>query len=377
MRKKAFWEYQWKEIRIAVLVLGIVLVCGVLSMLAVSEEIFFYDYDVASTSLLYLGNVARGGKIFSYAAWCMGGVFAFLLFGMYGDTGKMELFRSLPYTRRGTWWRSYLMGSGILTIGYVIFAIVAAILYFCYWPTAHDAYLQTPAYEILCSLDTLGNAWMFLLEEWIITLGVFSIAVFARMAMGHLISALLVLAGLLTAPSLLLINVGRQIISRDNKLAHGNTELLDGIQYWADWLLISRAHAERELFYYTSYFYYDVDSASGVVSVKYDTYEWSTIFLWMGMVVLATIFAYQMGKKETAYSVVGRTPFMENLFIFFAGLYLAMLLMFSMSGGISKSLPVLVAVFIVAEGIMIQLFKRKRQEKYEKWNTWKGGAYGR
>lgn len=72
MRKKAFWEYQWKEIRIAVLVLGIALVCGVLSMLAVSEEIFFYDYDVASTSLLYLGNVARGGKIFSYAAWCMG-----------------------------------------------------------------------------------------------------------------------------------------------------------------------------------------------------------------------------------------------------------------------------------------------------------------
>lgn len=374
MRKKAFWVYQWKEIRIAVLVLGIVLVYGLLSMLAVSEEMYFHDYDVAAVSLLYLGNVATSGKFFSYAAWCIGGIFAFRLFGMYGETGKMELFRSLPYTRRGTWWRSYLMGSGILTIGYVIFAIVAAVFYFCYWPTAHDVYLQSPAYEVLCSLDTLGNAWMYLLEEWMIAMGVFSISVFARMAMGHLISALLVLAGLLTAPRLLLVDVGVRLVLRDNKLTHGNTELLDGIQYWADRLLITNSHAERELFYYTPYYYYDMESASGIINVKYATYEWSTILLWMGIVVLAVIFAYQMCKKETAYSVVGRTPFLENLFIFFAGLYLAVL---SVSGGIRKNLPVMVVVFVLVEGIMIQLFKRKRQEKYEKWNTWKGGAHGR
>lgn len=383
MRRKAFLQYQWKEIRIAVLILGIMLLFGVLNMISVSDSSDIRDSDLMNNllylgnvsagvnTLLYLGNVSAGVKTFSYAAYFISVVFAFSLFGIYGNTGKMDLFRSFPYTRREIWWRSYFMGSGILTMGYLVFALAAAIFYVGYWPTAHDAYLFSPAYEIFCSLDTLGNGLLYILEDWLITLGVFSLAVFARMAMGHVISALLVLAGLLTGPYLLLMDLSYRVMLQGNKMVHGNWALVDGVSYLADRLLVTTSHVENVFNDSTSYSYYD--SAWGSVNIKYSTYEWSTIALWAGIVLAVSFFAYRMSKKDTAFSVVGRTPFVENLFIFCAGFYPAILVMLSSTDSVKGSLPVMLAVFLVIEGIMIHFFKRKRPGRYEKWNTWRGG----
>lgn len=384
MREIAFIEYQWKKIRIAVLILGLVLLYALLHM-DISIELRAFDvldawqewslldvFDfIGENSLLYLGRVSGGVASYSHIAWVTAVFMAFALFEEYGDDGKLSLFRSLPYTKRQMWRCSWLMGGGIISVGYLVLAVASIFLYLFTYTVAHDAYLYSPAYEVLCSIDTLGNALLYILEECVIALGVFSVAVFARMAMGHVLAALLFLAGVFTAPSILLEELGRRLTLRGNGLGHGIMVLGERMMYLADRLLVKTAHLERSLDYYTPYHSYD--EYSGHVTLEFCTYEWGTMVLWVGIGAVAMVFACRLTRKETAFSRIGRTPLLENLFILLAGLYPALLVMTGMSGGIRKSLPVMIVVFLMIEGIMVYFFKGNRGGKYEKWNTWRGG----
>ena len=141
--------------------------------------------------------------------------------------------------------------------------------------------------------------------------------------------------------------------------------------YLADRLQVTTAHLERELDYYMPS--HSFDEYSGHVTLEFCTYEWCTMALWVGIGAAAMASAYALTKKETSFSKIGRTPLLENLFILLAGLYPALLVMTGMSSGIRKSLPVMIPIFLVVEGMMLYLFKGNRQGKYEKWNTWRGG----
>ena len=141
--------------------------------------------------------------------------------------------------------------------------------------------------------------------------------------------------------------------------------------YLAERLRVTTAHLERELDYYMPSHSYD--EYSGHVTLEFYTYEWGTMALWVGIGAAAIAFACRLTRKETAFSRIGRTPLLENLFILLAGLYPALLVMTGMSVGIRKSLPVMIVVFLMIDGIMVYLFKGNRGRKYEKWNTWRGG----
>ena len=384
MRERALIDYQWKKVWGVVLYLGILVFYGLLDMFGILldgdgivGELNANDtiWGTQEGALLYLGRVADGMSFFSHVNWLAAALIAFLLFGEYGDEGRLCLFRSLPYTRKGLWRKSVLLGSGIISGGYLIFSVAATLLYAGCHDTVQNAYLYSPACEVLCSIDTLGNALMYILEEWVIALGIFSVAVFARMAMGHVLAAVLLLAGILTTPYLVLKELGDRLGLRGNEPGRGISALSGGMSDLGDRLLATTAHLERSLTYYRPSHYFD--ETTGAICIEYCTYEWRTLLLWAVIGIGAFLLAGRLSGREQAFSKIGRTPLLENLFILLAGVYPAVLVMCGMSCGIRRSLPMMLVVFLMMEGIMWWLFKGKRQKRYERWNTWRGGSYGR
>lgn len=384
MRERAFIDYQWKKVWAVVLYLGILLFYGLLDMFGILLDADGIVGELNANNaiwgtqegtLLYLGRVSDGMSFYSHMNWIAAVFFAFSLFGEYGDDGRLCLFRSLPYTRKGLWRQSFLLGSGIVSAGYLVSSLAATVLYAGCYATVHDAYLYSPVYEVFCSIDTLGNAQMYILEEWVIALGIFSLAVFARMAMGHALAALLLLAGILTTPYLLLKDLGHRLSLRGSEPGRGIKALAEGMADLGDRLLASTAHLQRSFTYYRPSHYYD--KTTGAICIGYCTYEWRTLFLWAAMGICAFFLAGRLTRREHAFSKIGKTPLMENLFILLAGLYPAVLVMCSMPGGIREILPMMLVVFLMMEGIMWWLFKGKRQKRYERWNTWRGGNYER
>lgn len=381
MKNWAFYEYKLRQLVVPLILMAVLLVKCFYQMTCVPAQ-YLGDtlVDKESFELFFLGRSIQPVTSNSILLWGIIFLLAFLLFREYGNQGMTELFRGLPYKKRALWFRSLFLGITVITIFYLLLALFALISYCCYWPEYHEEYLKLPAYDMLCRIDTLGNGWMFILQYWAVSLGIFSVAVFTRMAMGYGVAVVLSFLGITTAPYLLLEEIAYRFRIRKTPGA--------GIwQEWADRVLPLSVSCNSQLYFPG----WDPDQVwwkgdgtgstnveyqMGViqqVGAKYFMFDSVTILFWFGIAILFLILSYHMSEKECGFAIIARTSFYENAFFLGIGLYLALLVFCFVPGGISKSAPVMLLVFAVAETILLFVFKKKG--RYDYLQSGKGGAY--
>ena len=113
--------------QVGVFVLGIALLMGLFRLFTLPEQFSYAKLPGSGewiAKLPYLGNVSDGVEFFRPVAWAVSAVLAFLLFNEYGDSARMDYLRSLPYTRKGMWGRSYLLGTVITAFCFIVFFLI-------------------------------------------------------------------------------------------------------------------------------------------------------------------------------------------------------------------------------------------------------------
>lgn len=375
--KKSLFLYKMKQLKSVYILMGalLLLVLFLLFRSSKDTESFWVqmsmDYMTSQSILkpIFLSEIYEIMQVFDLLFYVLAFVLAFYLFQEFTDRSKLTLFRSLPYTRKQIFGSWFVLGAVPLAAGYVVMAAATGIKFLLCHSVWYAKYLNTSFFLDYLKVDTLGNAWMMILQDFIVCMAVYALGVFARVVMNHFFSAGLVFVGILSAPYMIFWNIFQYLMYKGVDIS-GLEPVLDLVRFSSVSLLHSGEIGQEGsiLLRNIAYKYRALDQGYAL-----GAYEPGIILLWLAFAALFTILAYRMATGEYSGARLGKTVVFENIFIVCTGLYFALLVLWTniaMEHPAKYSIIIMVLIFAVVEWLMLRRFKGKG--RYDALNTWQG-----
>ena len=179
--KKSLLLYKTKQLKSIYILMGVVLLLVLFLLFRSSEdtESFWVQMsmdDMASQSMLkpvFLSGMYEIMQVFDLFFYVLAFVLAFSLFQEFTDRSKLTLFRSLPYTRKQIFGSWFVLGAVPLAAGYVVMAAATGIKFLLCHSTWYAKYLNTNFFLDYLKVDTLGNTWMMILQDFIVCMAIY------------------------------------------------------------------------------------------------------------------------------------------------------------------------------------------------------------
>lgn len=362
MKKKALMEY--KLFQLLPLFAAPIIFAGMayfIILFNAADTGYTYWIDDTWSEFIFLENISSGCNLLTAVVIVFSVIIAMIGFEEFAKRESIEFLRSLPYARGKIWRTSYFLGAGFITLLFIGLLVATFINYQMTLYHVNEAYLCFSDYEAIREMDSMGNAMILILYHWIICMCIYSMAVFARVIMQNLFSAILTFLGILTFPYVLSIAI--EFIGANNSPA-----IIKGLINRLG--IFSVVFPERTC--HTEILYENVIEK---VDIVYYFPELDIAIIWAGMAILFTVLAYFMAKSEQNSGKIGKNAIYENIFIFGAGIYVAMLIpAFGIleKMGKTKISILMIVVFVVTEIVLYRIFKAKG--KYDYLNATQEGS---
>lgn len=330
------------------LIIGAVsLLASVILVFVNTRDIWFYDTN--DNCITYFME-----RIFLHLYWL-----PFVLIGLaiamglvltkeYGNPEQEAFVAGLPFKKRDRYLATVLPGLLFFVVFTVVLVVAVIISHSISYEFFYEIYMFNPEYELLLSLDSVGNAVMRILQIMFAAIMIYAITIFAGFLGRHKAVSVFVIMMIIVFPI--------AIIPAIHKLV-GEEGILYNVQMYSS--LIGLFEDAGEMDYGLIYFFdYLIERTitTGILSVVY---------------LVAGAFAANMKDRSSGKILVGK--YCDRVFIVIAGIYAALLVVL-FKDIIDLSMGVLVVLMLVIMAVTIFLLYRyvSNGKKYDYLNKKEG-----
>lgn len=330
------------------LIIGAVsLFASVILVFVNTRDIWFYDTN--DNCITYFME-----RIFLHLYWL-----PFVLIGLaiamglvltkeYGNPEQEAFVAGLPFKKRDRYLAIVLPGLLFFVVFTVVLVVAVIISHSISYEFFYEIYMFNPEYELLLSLDSVGNAVMRILQIMFAAIMIYAITIFAGFLGRHKAISVFVIIMILIFPI--------AIIPAIHKLV-GEEGILYNVQMYSS--LIGLFEEAGKMDYGLIYFFdYLIERTitTGILSVVY---------------LVAGVFAANMKDRSSGKILVGK--YCDRVFIVIAGIYAALLVVL-FKDLIGLSVGVLVVLMLVIMAVTIFLLYRyiSNGKKYDYLNKKEG-----
>ena len=332
------------------LIIGAVsLFASVILVFVNTRDIWFYDTN--DYCITYFME-----RIFLHLYWL-----PFVLIGLaiamglvltkeYGNPEQESFIAGLPFKKRDRYLATVLPGLLFFVVFTVVLVVAVIISHSISYEFFYEIYMFNPEYELLLSLDSVGNAVMRILQIMFAAIMIYAITIFAGFLGRHKAVSVFVIMMIIVFPI--------AIIPAIHKLV-GEEGILYNVQMYSSLIGLFEDAGGTEYdcnVYYFFEYLIERTITTGILSVVY---------------LVAGVFAANMKDRSSGKILVGK--YCDRVFIVIAGIYAALLVVL-FKDIIDLSMGVIVVLMFVIMSVTIFLLYRyvSNGKKYDYLNKKEG-----